>query len=257
MYGDRSINSAQRVLLIIFSAIAALLAVWLLPPIAQDPAYHDFADRRGLLGIPAFLNIITNLAFLAVGVAGILLCAAREGLGARRAWRTCFSGVALVALGSSYYHLAPDNGTLVWDRLPMSISFMALSVAVLADHVNPRLEKILLAPALVLGLASVIYWHYTGDLRPYVLVQFLPLLMLPAVLALYRGAQQDRGFLLAALAIYMLSKLAEHYDRAVFSLTGEILSGHSLKHLLAATALLVIYWMLRRRTRPAPPAFNS
>ncbi|BAV34761.1 hypothetical protein SCL_2484 [Sulfuricaulis limicola] len=251
------INSAQRALLIIFSAIAALVAVWLLPPIAQDPAYHDFADRRGLLGIPGFLNIITNLAFLAVGVAGILLCTAREGLGARRAWLTCFTGITLVALGSSYYHLAPDNGTLVWDRLPMSIGFMALSVAVLADHVNPRLEKILLAPAIVLGLASVIYWHYTDDLRPYVLVQFLPLLLLPAVLALYRGAQQDRGFLLAALLIYALSKLAEHFDRVLFTLTGEIVSGHSLKHLLAALALFVIYWMLRRRSRPAESAVSS
>ena len=151
----------------------------LLAPIAQDPAYHDFADRRGLLGIPGFLNIATNLAFLAVGVAGMFLCAVRKNLGARQAWLACFTGVTLVFFGSTYYHLAPDNGTLVWDRLPMSIGFMALSVAVLGDYINPRLEKTLLAPAIVLGLASVIWWHYTGDLRPYVLVQFLPLLLLP------------------------------------------------------------------------------
>ncbi|HSW52266.1 MAG TPA: ceramidase domain-containing protein [Sulfuricaulis sp.] len=238
-------------------AVAALLAVLLLPPIAQDPAYHDFADRRGLLGIPNFLNIASNLAFLAVGVAGMLLCALRKNLGARRAWLACFTGVALVCFGSAYYHLAPDNGTLVWDRLPMSIGFMALSVAVLADYINPRLEKILLAPAIVVGLASVIWWHYTDDLRPYVLVQFLPLIMLPVLLFLFRGARRDRGLLLAALLIYMLSKLAEHFDRALFDLSGEIISGHSLKHLLAATALLVIYAMLRRRARPAEPAVSS
>lgn len=221
----------------------------LLPPIAQDPAYHDFADRRGLFGISGFLNIASNLAFLVAGIAGILLCVERKYLGARQAWMACFIGVALVSLGSGFYHFAPDNGTLVWDRLPMSIGFMALFVAVLADYVNPRLEKILLAPALVLGLASVIYWHYTDDLRPYVLTQFLPLLMIPAVLFLFGGARQDRGFLLTALLIYMLSKLAEHFDHALFELSGEIVSGHSLKHLLAATALLVIYWMLRRRSR--------
>jgi hypothetical protein len=240
--------------------VAALVAVLVLSPIAQDPAYHGFADRRGLLGIPNFLNITTNLAFLAVGIAGIILCATQKGLGARWAWMTCFIGVALVFFGSAYYHLAPDNGTLVWDRLPMSIGFMALSVAVLADYINPRLEKILLAPALVLGLASVIYWHYTDDLRPYVLVQFLPLLMLPALLFLFRGARQNRGFLLTALLIYMLSKLAEHFDHALFELSGEIVSGHSLKHLLAAMALFVIYWMLRRRTlhsRPAEFAVSS
>jgi hypothetical protein len=142
----------------------------------------------------------------------------------------------------------------------MSIGFMALSVAVLADYINPRLEKILLAPALVLGLASVIYWHYTDDLRPYVLVQFLPLLMLPALLLLFRGARQDRGFLLTALLIYMLSKLAEHFDHALFELSGEIVSGHSLKHLLAATALFVVYWMLRQRalhSRPEESAVSS
>jgi hypothetical protein len=255
--GAQAINSTQRAFLIIFLAVAALVAALLLAPIAQDPAYHDFADRRGLLGIPSFLNIATNLAFLAVGIAGMLLCAIRKDLGARWAWLACFTGVALVFFGSAYYHLAPDNGTLVWDRLPMSIGFMALSVAVLADYINPRLEKILLAPAIVLGLASVIWWHYTDDLRPYVLVQFLPLLMLPALLFLFRGARQDRGYLLMALAIYVLAKLAEYFDHALFGLTDEIVSGHSLKHLLAATALMVIYWMLRRRSRPAESAVSS
>ena len=220
----------------------------LLPPIAQDPAYHDFADRRGLLGISNFLNIATNLAFLAAGLAGVALCLRRRaGPGAWRAWTACFTGVALVSLGSGYYHLAPDNGTLVWDRLPMSLGFMALTVAVLADYVNPKLEKYLLAPAIVLGLASVIYWHYSNDLRPYVLVQFLPLLLIAVVLVLYRTPRKEPGLLLAALVIYLFSKLAEYFDRALFELSGEIVSGHSLKHLLAALALFVVYRMLRRR----------
>ena len=225
----------------------ALLAVFLLPPIAQDPAYHLFADRRGLFGVPHFFNITTNIGFFAVGIAGIILCATEKNLGARWAWMTCFTGITLVCFGSAYYHLAPDNSTLVWDRLPMSIGFMALSVALLADYVNPRLEKFLLAPAIVLGITSVLYWHYTDDLRLYVLVQFLPLLMIPVILLLFNSPSKDRGYLLAALVLYMLSKLAEHYDYAVFSLTGYIISGHSLKHLLAATALLAVYLMLRRR----------
>jgi len=245
----RVIHSTRRAYLLVLLPIMALAAVMALPPIAQDPMYHVFADRRGLLGISSFLNVITNLAFLAVGIAGIGLCARRQhGLEAHWAWMACFTGVALVSLGSGYYHLAPNNDTLVWDRLPMSVGFMALSVAVLSEYVNPRLEKYLLAPAIVLGLASVIYWHYTDDLRLYVLVQFLPLLLLPVVLLLYNRPGQERGYLLAALAIYIVSKLAEYYDRAVFGWTGEIISGHSLKHLLAATALLVVYGMLRRRT---------
>jgi uncharacterized membrane protein YhaH (DUF805 family) len=242
-------NRAWQSYLILLLAISALVGVMLLPPIAQDPIYHDFADRRVSLGIPNFLNVTTNLAFLAVGIAGIVLCARRrEEIGARWTWMTCFTGVALVCFGSGYYHLAPDNDTLVWDRLPMSIGFMALLVAVLAEHINPRLEKWLLAPTVLFGVASVIYWRYTGDLRLYVLVQFLPLLMLPVVLFLFKSPYTHRGLLLLALAVYVLSKVAEYYDTAVFAATGENLSGHSLKHLLAAAALFVVYRMLTRRT---------
>ncbi|MCR4346114.1 MAG: ceramidase [Sulfuricaulis sp.] len=245
----------MRQTLVIIFLLAAFVAtgIFLLPSIAQDPTYHDFADRRGLLGIPNFLNITSNLAFLAVGIAGIILYAGNLKLVARRAWIACFTGVMLVCFGSGYYHLAPDNNTLVWDRLPMSIGFMGLLVAVLVEYVNPRLEKYLLAPAIVLGLASVVYWHYTDDLRLYVLVQFLPLLMIPVILLLFGETQKDRGYLLMALAIYVLAKLAEHFDRAVFELTGNIISGHSLKHLLAAIALFVVYWMLRRRAPGSPP----
>ena len=93
------IHSTRSAYLIILLLIAALGGVMLLAPIAQDPMYHAFADRRGLLGISNFLNVVTNLAFLAVGIAGISLCArGRRGLGARWAWMACFTGVALVSL---------------------------------------------------------------------------------------------------------------------------------------------------------------
>ena len=229
--------------------VAALVAVMALPPIAQDPSYHDFADRRTFFGIPSFLNVVTNLAFLAVGIAGIGRCASGRGaMGARWSWMACFIGTALVGLGSGYYHLAPDNGALVWDRVPMSVGFMGLLVAVLAEHLNLRLEKILLVPAILFGIASVVVWHVTDDLRLYAWVQFMPLLVIPAVLFLFDSPYTHRRLLLVALAIYAVAKLAEHYDRAVFAVTGEIISGHSLKHLLAALALLVVYGMLRRRT---------
>lgn len=247
----RVINFTHRVYLVVLLAAAALVGVMLLPPIAQDPAYHDFADHRGLLGIRNFLNVTTNLAFLAVGIAGIVLCARRRRIGARWAWLACFTGVTLVCLGSGYYHMNPNNGTLVWDRLPMSIGFTALSVAVLSEHVNPRLEKYLLAPAIIFGIASVIYWHFTDDLRLYVLVQFLPLVMLPAILLLFKSPYTHRSLLLIALAIYFTSELAEHFDAAVFAASGDAISGHSFKHLLATLSLFVVYWMLRRRTKHA------
>jgi len=220
----------------------------MLPPIAQDPMYHAFADRRALLGIPGFLNVVTNLPFLVVGSAGIILCARGPGFsGARWAWLCFFIGVTLISLGSGYYHLAPDNNTLVWDRLPMSIGFMGLLVAVVSEHVNVKLERILFAPAILLGVASVIYWHYTDDLRLYVWVQFIPLLAIPALLLMFKSPYPHRGLLIAALGIYIAAKVAEYYDHAVFVRTGALISGHSLKHLLAALAPFLVYVMLKRR----------
>ena len=253
------VNSpTRRAYLILLLMVATLIAVMALPPIAQDPSYHDFADRRGFLGIPNFLDVTTNLAFLAVGIAGVWLCAnGRGAMGARWSWMACFIGVALVSAGSGYYHLAPDNGTLVWDRVPMSVGFMGLLVAVLAEHLNLRLEKILLTPAILLGIASVVIWHVADDLRLYAWVQFMPLLVIPAVLCLFDSPYTHRRLLLVALAIYAVAKLAEHYDRAVFEVTGGIISGHSLKHLLAALALLVVYGMLRGRTRRSGPAESA
>jgi len=244
------VNSpTRRAYLILLLTVATLVAVMALPPIAQDPTYHDFADNRAFFGIPNFLDVTTNLAFLVVGISGIWLCAnGRGAMGARWSWMACFIGVALVSAGSGYYHLAPDNGTLVWDRMPMSVGFMGLSVAVLAEHLNLRLEKILLVPAILLGIASVVVWHVADDLRLYAWVQFMPLLVMPAVLLLFDSPYTHRRLLLVALAIYAVSKLAEHYDWAVFEATGKIISGHSLKHLLAALALFVVYRMLRRRT---------
>lgn len=249
---ERTVNHVQRVYLILFLALAALMVMLSLPPIAQDPAYHDFADSRAFFGIPAFLNVVTNLAFLIVGIVGVRACATGAVAGARWAWLICFGSVALVGVGSGYYHLAPDNGTLVWDRLPMSVGFMALLVAVLAEHLRPRLEKILLAPAMLLGAASVLVWHVAGDLRLYAWVQFMPLLVIPAILLLFDGRYTHRPLLLVALAIYAVAKLAEHYDHTVFEATGQVISGHSLKHLLAAAALFVVYAMLRQRlARPS------
>lgn len=227
---------------LLLAAAASLAGVWLLlPPLVQDPLYHQFADRRALLCIPHFFNIVTNLAFLLVGVAGLRLCL-RSAPAMRVSWLVFFGGVALVCLGSGYYHWRPDNDTLVWDRLPMSVAFMGLFVAVAFGRVPPRLEVPLLAAAVAAGIASVWYWHYADDLRLYAWVQFMPLLVIALVLLLYPSSDGRARHLAAALALYLAGKAAEYYDHALFALSGENLSGHSLKHLLAA---LAAYWIVR------------
>jgi hypothetical protein len=229
-----------------------LLVALAIDPIAQPHGYHDFADQRALFGIPHFVNVASNIAFLAVGALGLALCASRSDIGARACWATFFFGMASIGIGSGYYHLSPDNDTLVWDRLPMTLAFMGLLAALLAEQVNEALGRLLLVPAVAVGMASVAWWHYTGDLRFYGWVQFAPLLAIPVALALFPARYTHRVYLLYGVGIYGLAKLAELLDHQLFSLTRDTLSGHSLKHLLAAMATLFVYLMLRRRQRLRP-----
>lgn len=221
----------------------ALVAAFFVDRIPQDSAYHAFLDGRAIFGVPNFWNVATNLPFLAVGVAGLLH--AREAALPRHFIVYC-TGVALVAVGSAWYHLAPSNPTLVFDRLPMTIAFMAMFAAVVADRVSLPLGQALLWPCVAVGIGSIGWWHWTetagaGDLLPYAFVQFLPMLLIPLMLLLFRGERLAARWLWAALGAYVLAKVAEYYDGAIYALGGWV-SGHSLKHLLAA---LASWWIVR------------
>lgn len=216
-------------------------------PIEQDKAYHLFADARTCLGVRNFGNVASNLLFLLAGVVGAIWCYRHLQAGARHAWLVFFVGVALVFFGSSYYHTTPNQDTLVWDRLPMTLAFMGLFVALLSEHLSDAFERRLLIPALVLGVASVWWWRYSGDLRLYIWVQSAPLLAIPFVLVMFRGRYTHRLYLALGLAFYALAKVAEMYDREIFDLTAFAVSGHSVKHLLAAMAPLFLWLMLMRR----------
>ena len=235
--------------LVILAPLAALLLA--ADPIAQDPGYHAFADRRTLFGIPNFGNVASNLAFLLVGVLGLHLCSDAWIGGARRAWTLFFAGTLLVSLGSGYYHWAPRDATLVWDRLPMTVAFMGLFVALISEHMAGDVERKWLLPAVLVGAASVAWWHYTGDLRFYVWVQLAPLLAIPMVLATYPARYSHRAFLMYGLICYALAKAVEFGDSAILSMSSGALSGHTLKHLLAAAATFFVYLMLRTR-KPLP-----
>ncbi|HKA45673.1 MAG TPA: ceramidase domain-containing protein [Burkholderiales bacterium] len=217
-------------------------------PIPQDRGYHVFADVRTCLGLRNFGNVVSNVPFLLVGAAGALWCYRHPGEGAVRSWMVFFLGVALVFFGSAYYHRTPGDDSLVWDRLPMTIAFMGLFVALVSEHIGQKLERVLLVPAVVAGIASVLWWKLSDDLRVYVWVQFAPLLAIPFVLAAYPARYTHRHYLLYGVAIYALAKVAEYYDYAFFNLTASAVSGHSLKHLLAAAAPFIVYLMLRRRS---------
>ncbi len=226
-------------------------------PIPQDPGYHAFADTRTRLGVPNFGNVASNLLFLLVGAVGMLWCSSHPAAGARVSWMVFFAGVALVFFGSGYYHWAPDDDSLIWDRLPMTVAFMGLLAALLGEHLSPRLERPLLLAAVAVGIASVILWKHTDDLRVYIWVQLAPLLVIPFVIAVFPGRFTHRHYLFYGVGFYALAKVAEYYDREIFALTSNMLSGHSLKHLLAAAASFFVYLMLRRRSQSHIPPASS
>jgi hypothetical protein len=188
--------------------------------------------------VPNFWNVLSNLPFLLVGLAGlgwIVRHMESIALELRAAWLVLFLGVALVGLGSGWYHLAPGNATLVWDRLPMTLAFMAFFAIILGEHIQPRLARMALWPLLLAGVASVLYWRATDDLRPYALVQFLPVLLIPLVLVLY--PKRGSGAVWIALGCYVLAKLLEAFDPQVYAALGHAISGHSLKHVAAAAGM--------------------
>lgn len=227
--------------------LLAVMGVVSLDPIAQTTGYHRFADARTVLGVPNFVNVLSNVPFLLVGLAGLALGRRLRETPAAAAWMVFFAGVALVGVGSAYYHTRPTDATLVWDRSPMTVAFMGLFVALLAEHIGAWVARYLLLPAVVVGLASIAWWRYADDLRFYAWVQFTPLLAIPLVMLLFRPAYPHRLYLLYGLGFYVLAKIGEAYDRELYDLTRGALSGHSIKHLLAAAGALCVYKMLRNR----------
>jgi hypothetical protein len=238
-------------------AVIAALAV---PRVAQDQAYHLFADTRPLLGIPNSLNVLSNLPFALVGLAG-LMAVARMRAWERWPYGALFAGVALTSIGSAYYHLSPDNWTLVWDRLPMTVGFMGLLTAVLSERVSSRMARRLFVPLLVFGAASVAYWYWTelrgaGDLRPYALVQFGSLLVILIALLASPSPHGDDRFFYWALGAYLLAKVFEAADAVIYE-AGRIVSGHTIKHVVAAAALWFIVAMLQRRSRSTATVLST
>ncbi len=227
---------------------SALLA----EPVAQDPAYFLFADQRSLFGLPNFLDVMSNLPFAIVGAAGLYFLSRDTGTPSNRlAWQVFLVGVLLTAFGSGYFHLAPRNETLVWDRLPMTIAFMAFFAIVIGEYLSVTLAKRLLLPLLLLGAASVFYWAHTealgrGDLRAYALVQFLPMLLIPLLILLFRRRSDLGRYMAWMIVFYIAAKVLEFFDAAVFA-AGGIVSGHSLKHVVAAMAPASLLYGLRQR----------
>lgn len=242
------------VILMTLGAVAALLNHG---PISQSLSYHGFADKKVILGIPNFFDVLSNLPFVLVGLLGLHKTSGKGRINIisenRFSYQVFFIGVALVGVGSGYYHLSPDNATLVWDRIPMTITFMALCCIVIGEFTSIRLGSILLVPLVLIGVLSVLYWHWTeaagrGGLRPYIIVQFLPMLVIPVILVCFKSRfTMVSGYWLLLLS-YVVAKLFEHFDKEVLGAT-LFISGHSLKHVAAAIGIYILLKSFGRRRR--------
>lgn len=240
---------------LLFVALAAV--AWRIPPVPQPPEYHRFADASTCLGIPHCLVTLSNLLFMLAGLAGLRFLGSDAGRRAfvdRRemppyAW--FFFATVLVGFGSGYYHLAPDNSRLVWDRAAIALALMSWFAAIVGERIDLAWGRRLLPVLVLAGLGSAFYWLWSenvgrGDLRAYALMQLVPILFVPLLLWLYPPRYSGDCDIAVVLGLYPAALLCDFLDRPIAELAG-VVSGHTLKHVLAAAAAFQVMIGLRRR----------
>jgi len=245
--------------------IGLVLLFYFTNPVPQDPAYYLFADSRTLLSVPNFWDVMSNVPYVFIGIWGLQvvlkLRKTNDDFELGNAYLVFFIGVFLTAFGSGYFHLAPGDGTLFWDRLPMTIAFSGLFAAVIGEYLSVAAAKRWLPLFLAIGAASVIYWQWTesrgvGDLRPYAIVQFLPMLAIPAILVVSKRENDIGRYIWLMIASYVLAKVFEQLDVAIYEGI-RIMSGHALKHFASAIGPALLALALSRRVEQAKAARSA
>jgi hypothetical protein len=220
--------------------------------IPQDNAYHQFADTISAFDIPNFHNVVSNFPFLILSLLGLIMLnrghTKIDGLDRAIIW-TLFLGIGLIGFGSAYYHLAPENDSLVWDRLPMTLVFASFFTLIIKDYLSEKLARYAFYPLIAFGLGSIFYWHYTeltgqGDLRLYAFMQFYPMICIIAIL-IFSKNRDNLNILGWVMASYGLAKLCEHFDNDIFELINY--GGHALKHYFSALGVYFMYIYVTKR----------
>lgn len=254
-------NTNRHLWLLAGTSILVVIAAMILPPVAQPAEYHQFADQRNFFGIPNFNDVISNLAFLLSGGAGLAFLwqvhrnpaqtVFQDRKESRPYW-VLFVSIASVAFGSIHYHWTPDIDHLLWDRLPIVIAIAALLSATIADRINLTAGLRLLPLLVVLAVLSVLYWYWTelhgrGNLNFYIVMQFYAILLIVWISVRFPSRYTHGNGVFQVIAWYAVAKMAEMLDREIFTWTDGLISGHTLKHLIAAFAAYWIVRVLRRR----------
>lgn len=235
--------------------IGLIVTLVLHGPIAQPAHYHDFADHSVAFGLPHAADVLSNLGFALVAIWGWLVLWPRRASDALRGgwpgYRLFLIGLLLTAFGSAFYHLAPDNTRLLWDRLPIALVCAGLLAGVRGDIKGGSGNGIEVIALALYGVGSVAWWAVTErsgaeDLRPYLLLQGLALILIPLWQTIHRRPRTDRIAFACAMALYVLARVAEVFDHEIAATLGFV-SGHTLKHLIATAAVAAVVWGLTRR----------
>ncbi|MDO6706827.1 hypothetical protein [Photobacterium sp. 1_MG-2023] len=251
-----------RAILLIASASLILLLVLLQSPVLLPPDVDTVTSSRQISDMHPLHVIVTSLPLAIVGFMGIRMLSQIPKKQADRvvepeiatAYFLFFQALLATSLGAAYYDLLPTPFGLMLDRIPGAIALVSLYCIVLSEYVRPALGTKLLFPLNVYAVFSVTYWYWmtttasgTAALSAYMLVQLLPILHLPLILLLYEGRGPDRRYYLATFVCYGLAAGAEYLDAGIWDMTEGVISGHCVKHLLAACAGGWVYLMLRQR----------
>ena len=227
--------------LILLAAVLGLLAVALIAPgITQGAHHHAFADQRVLRGIPFAMDVLSNLSFALWGIAG---AAGLHSLSRHSRLNTehalaglFFAGLLVTSAASAWYHLQPDDAGLGVDRLAMVVAFASLLGLATAGRISHRAGAAVSAAVLILGPLSIWFWLASGNVLPWLVIQFggMALMVWMAGVKPLPGALPVRWGVV--VAVYAVAKLLEMADHQVYDFTGHLVSGHSLKHLVASFA---------------------
>jgi hypothetical protein len=231
-----TLSRAEALLLGVIAALALLAGLG--PHLTQAPHIHDYADQRAWLGLPCALDVLSNLPFALFGFWGLRVLGRVPAAALDRTQRALaalfFVGLVLTALASGWYHWRADDAGLFIDRLGMSFAFAGLLGLAVAGHISARAGAGLAPVVLFWGVLGAWVCWKLGNLLPWALLQGAGL-----VLLLLLSALRPRGLAVSwwhVIAIYAVAKLCELADHVIYEGTAQLISGHSLKHLVASFA---------------------
>lgn len=231
-------------------SIIAILIVIFIHPIHQNQNYHNFADQIIQCCIPNFWNVISNLPFIIIGIIGFWKTSKHfQDYALKNSFLFFFVGIFFTGFGSAWYHYNPNDNTLIWDRLPMTISFMSFLSIIIGEFIDANFGKKALPWFLSIGILSVVYWVISSDLRFYLLIQFLPIFLIIIILLLSKDNSAFKKYFWYILVAYVVAKYLESYDVQIYKKSNELMSGHTLKHFAAAIASLVFYSFISKKNQ--------